>query len=265
MTGPTLLRRAGMALVALFLVLPVIVVAGISLNAQRAFFFPPRGLSGRWYAEMVTDPEWVRAMATSGLVALLAALLACSIALPVAHALWRRPTAFVRALYGACLVPFILPPVVVALGDVTFWTQLGLYGRPLALVVSHALFVVTLPLITLSIGFASIERETVEAAESLGAHGRSLFRTVVWPLVRPYMITGFVFALVVSLNEYIIAFMVSGATVETVPVKVFNALRYGYTPVLAAVAVTFVAISLLAFGLVARFGDLRRLMGAWKA
>lgn len=258
------LRAMFLAAVGLFLVLPLIVIGGISLNAERAFHFPPRGVSVRWYGEMLTDAGWLGAMTTSATVAVLAATLACSVALPVAYAMWRRPTLFVRLLFGACVLPFIVPPVVVALGNVTWWTQLGFYGQPIALVASHAMFVVTLPLLTLTIGLASIDRALVEAAESLGAHGSGLFRTVTWPLLRPYMITGFVFALVVSLNEYIIAYMVAGATVETVPVKVYNALRYGYSPVLAAVAVTFVTISFLCFGLIGRFGDLRRLMGAWR-
>lgn len=258
------LRRGFLAAVAIFLVMPVMVISGISLNAQRSFSFPPNGLSARWYVEMLADPGWNAALSVSALVAVLSAALACSVALPIAYAQWRRPSLLSRILYASCVLPFVIPPVVVALGDVTYWTQLGFYGKPAALVASHAMFVVALPLLTLTIGLSAIDREMLEAAESLGAHGASLFRTIVWPLVRPYLLTGFVFAMVVSLNEYIIAYMIAGATAQTVPVKMFNSLRYGYSPVLAAVAVTFVTISFLAFGLIGRYGDLRRLMGAWR-
>jgi putative spermidine/putrescine transport system permease protein len=50
--------------------------------------------------------------------------------------------------------------------------------------------------------------------------------------------------------------MVAGFTVETLPIKIFNSLRYGYTPVMAAVAVVFVVVAMIVFGLIARFGDL---------
>ena len=73
----------------------------------------------------------------------------------------------------------------------------------------------------------------------------------------------FVVAFVLSLNEYIVAYMVAGFTVETLPIKIFNSLRYGYTPVMAAVAVFFVVIAFAVFGLIARYGDLPRLLGAW--
>ena len=55
--------------------------------------------------------------------------------------------------------------------------------------------------------------------------------------------------------------MVSGFTVETLPIKTFNALRYGYTPVMASVTMFFVLLAALIFGLIGRFGDLPRLMG----
>jgi len=130
-------------------------------------------------------------------------------------------------------------------------------------VISHAVFFVTLPLVTLTLGFASIDREIVEAATTMGASDRTVLRTVVLPLVLPYIVSGYAFVFVLSLNEYIVAYMVVGFTVETLPIKIFNSLRYGYTPTMAAVTVLFVATAALVFALIARFGDLPRLLGAW--
>src|SRR3546814_3886870 len=74
----------------------------------------------------------------------------------------------------------------------------------------------------------------------MGANDRTVFRTVVVPLILPYLVSGYAFAFVLSLNEYIIAYMTVGFTLETLPIKIFNALRYGYTPTMAAVSVFFV-------------------------
>jgi putative spermidine/putrescine transport system permease protein len=153
--------------------------------------------------------------------------------------------------------------VITALGFLAFWATRGFYGAPWTVVISHAIFFVTLPLVTLSLGFASIDREIVEAAATLGADDRTLLRTVVLPLVGPYILSGYAFAFVLSLNEYIVAYMVAGFTIETLPIKIFNSLRYGYTPTMAAVTVVFVVLAALIFGIVARFGDLPRLLGAW--
>ena len=96
----------------------------------------------------------------------------------------------------------------------------------------------------------------------MGADDRTVLRTVVLPLILPYLVSGYAFAFVLSLNEYIVAYMTVGFTMETLPIKIFNALRYGYTPTMASVTVFFVAIAALVFGLIARFGDIRRLLGA---
>ena len=129
--------------------------------------------------------------------------------------------------------------------------------------IAHGIFLVALPLITVSLGLGSIDREMIEAGQTLGGGNWTVFRTIVLPVVRPYVFSGFAFAFVLSLNEYIIAFMTVGFTLETLPIKIFNALRYGYTPVMASVAVLFVVINVTIFSLIGRFGDLPRLLGAW--
>ena len=257
------LRNLFVGAIAVFLAAPLIVVGGVSFNAKKQLLFPPEGFSFRWYQELLTADDWLNAVKNSLVVATTSGLLALSMALPLAYFLWRYRVFYARALFTLGVAPFMLPPVITALGFLTFWVTIGMYGELPATVVSHAIFFVTLPLVTISLGLESIENEVIEAAESMGADNRTVFTTVVLPLVRPYMISGYAFAFVLSLNEYIIAYMVAGFTVETLPIKIFNSLRYGYTPVMASVAVLFVIIAILVFGLIARFGNLPKLLGAW--
>ena len=84
------LRNLYFALIALFLALPLIVVAGVSVNAKQTLAFPPQGFSLGWYGEIFLNPEWRNALFASVTLALLSAALACAIALPLAWFLWRR-------------------------------------------------------------------------------------------------------------------------------------------------------------------------------
>jgi putative spermidine/putrescine transport system permease protein len=233
------------------------------MGVVALILFPPKGLSLRWYLELLTQSDWLNAVRNSLTVAVLAALLTVSIAFPLAYFLWRHRVYYARILFGLGMVPFMLPPVITALGFLVFWVNVGLYGSIVATIVSHAIFLVTLPLVMISLGLESIDKQIVEAATTMGADDKVIFRTVVLPLVRPYLISGYAFAFVLSLNEYIVAYMVAGFTVETLPIKIFNSLRYGYTPVMAAVAVVFVLTAVVVFGLIARFGNLPKLLGAW--
>ncbi|RCW20037.1 putative spermidine/putrescine transport system permease protein [Ciceribacter lividus] len=259
------LTRLYFVLVAIFLAMPIAVVAGVSVNEKQSLTFPPQGFSLSWYGAIFTDPGWRAALFSSVLLALASAALAVAIALPLSWFLWRRIAPWANIFRVLGIAPFTLPPVITALGLLTFWAGTGFYGQPWTAVIGHAIFFVTLPLVTLSLGFSAIDRSLVEAAATMGADDGTVFRTVVLPLIRPYLVSGYAFAFVLSLNEYIVAYMTVGFTMETLPIKIFNALRYGYTPVMASVTVLFVAAAALIFGLVARFGDLPKLLGAMAA
>jgi putative spermidine/putrescine transport system permease protein len=249
-------------LVGAFLLAPLIIVAGVSLNGQKRLVFPPREVSLGWYGELATSPAWLLPIGRSLLIAFLSALVAVSIALPVAYYVWRFHSRWARALYGLGISPFILPPVICGLGFLIFWASVGHFGRFENVVLGHGVFLVALPLTTLLLGFEGIGRESMDAAETMGASEWVAFRTVVLPLALPYLISGYAFAFVLSLNEYIIAYMIAGFSVETLPIKIFNSLRYGYTPIMAVVSVLFLLISVAILALVARVSDLTRLMGA---
>ena len=248
----TTLRNLLMAAVLALLLAPLVIVAGVSVNEKKELLFPPRGFSLAWYGELLSQADWLNAVKNSLIIAVLSAALAVSIAFPLAYFLWRHRVWYAQVLFGLGVAPFMLPPVITALGFLLFWVNVGLYGNMIATLISHAIFFVTLPLVTISLGLESIDRQIIEASTTMGADSRTVFRTVVLPMVRPYLISGYAFAFVLSLNEYIVAYMVAGFTVETLPIKIFNSLRYGYTPVMAAVAVVFVVVAILVFGLIAR-------------
>jgi putative spermidine/putrescine transport system permease protein len=250
------LRNVFLGIVLFLMSGPLVVVSGVSLNAKKRLFFPPEGLSLRWYVELLTENSWLIPVKNSLMIALSSSLLALSIALPLGYFLWRYRVFYARALFTLGISPFILPPVITALGFLSFWVTVGFYGSIAATIVSHAIFFVTLPLVTISLGFESIDHEIVAAAETMGADSRKVFQTIIFPMIRPYMLSGYAFAFVLSLNEYIVAYMV------TLPIKIFNSLRYGYTPVMAAVTVVFVLLAAIIFGLIGRFGDLPKLLGA---
>lgn len=256
------LRNAFMTIILGFLAAPLIVVTGVSLNEPKRLLFPPQGFSLNWYVELFTQADWVNALRNSLTIATLASFLAVSIALPLAVYIWTRNNLIAKALFGLGVAPFMLPPVISALGFMIFWVSAGFYGNIGTTIISHGIFLVTLPLVTISLGLDAVDKQLLEAANTMGADDQTVFKTVIFPLVRPYIISGFAFAFVLSLNEYIIAYMVAGFTAETLPIKIFNSLRYGYTPVMASVTVFFVVLALLIFGLVAKFGDLPRLLGA---
>ena len=255
-------RAVIVTLVVVFLLAPLVVIAVGSVNPSRYLRFPPDGFSLSWYGELFTDPGWRTSIRYSLTIATASAALAVLIATPLAYVLRAYRIRLAALVYTLGILPFMLPPIISALGMQVFWLSSGHVGRIENVIVAHAIFFSTLPLVTISLAMDTMDRSLPEAAQTLGADRRTTFRTVILPLLIPSMITGYAAAFVLSLNEYIIAFLVAGYTVETLPVKIVNGLRYGFTPTIAAVAVVFILIAATTFTLFAVFGNLLRFLGA---
>lgn len=251
-----------MVIFTVFCVAPIIVIALVSVTASTFLAFPPEGYSLRWFSQIFTDEAWFEALKNSFEIALISSVLSVFVALPVSYAAWRHGIRYAKFLAAAGILPFMLPPVLIALGFLLLFTFIGTYGLFINGIIAHAVFLLALPLVMISLGFESIEKSLLEAGATMGATSFQLFTTVIFPLVLPYIIASFAFCVVISLNEYIVSLMTIGFSYETLPIKVFNAMRYGYSPILASIAVFFLLINTVVFGLIAAFGNLPRLLGA---
>ena len=255
------LKVAVVGFVVVFLTAPLLVVLMASFNRERYLDFPVEDYSTEWYSNLVTDSQWRSAVDNSLLVGLASATLAVLIALPLAYAVHTYRPRLAPALFALGVLPFMLPPVISAVGMLVFWNRVGHVGKIENVIVAHGVFF-DRPAHHDHARAAGHRPAVGEAATTLGAAPRQRFRTVTFPLLLPSVVTGFVAAFVLSLNEYIIAFMVAGFSVETLPIKIFNSLRYGFTPTIAAVSVVFTLLSVVTLGILARFGGLERLLGA---
>lgn len=250
-----------LTLIAVFLAAPLVIVAGVSLNGNVRMSFPPTHPGLLWYTTFFADAGWRSAFITSLLVAAGASLVAASIAFPIAYVGWKYRSTAAHWLENLARVSFLLPLVVLALVFLVFWSALGHVGRMENTILSHAVVFASLPLTTMALGFRSVDPVLVEAARTLGARDEDILYTVLRPIVLPYVTSGTVFVFILSLNEYIIAYLVAGFEVETLPIKVLNNLRMGFQPTMCVGAVLFMLLSVMGFSLVAMLGDLPKLLG----
>lgn len=258
------MRKIYLFFIATALIAPFVIVTGVSIGASKNISFPPDALSVTWYHQLLTEAEWLAAIGRSLLIAVIAGVIATSVALAINYVLWRTGSGFAKATFALGLGPFLLPPIILALGASLFWAEVGWYGRIEATIISHGIFFVTLPLVIIARGFAALTDEVIEAAQMMGATPGQVFRTVVLPLVAPYVVTGFALVAIISVNEYLIANMISGFVVETLPIKIFNNVRYGYSPVVAAASMLFVALTVTILLILSRITDLVALFGTSK-
>jgi putative spermidine/putrescine transport system permease protein len=231
--------------VMLFVAAPLAIIVAVSFTPEEFLTFPPGGFSLRWYVEFFTDSSWTLALFNSLSIAAMAAVLATTIGGTLAFALDRFDYPFERALAGFGVLPILIPPVIIAVAFLVFFLQFGLAGNRLAIVVAHAIFYAPFPFILITQGLGEIDRTYEEAAMNLGASSVRTIRTITYPLLRTNVISGALFAFILSLNEYIIAWLLSLFLVDTIPIQIFNQLRYSYPPTIAAASTVFIGLTVV--------------------
>ena len=175
--------------------------------------------------------------------------------------MWRRQSKLNRSLVGAVSLPFLLPGIVFAVSISLVTAFLGLLGSLAGIILGHTALLVAIPLVTARLGLGQVEQIHVEAAKLMGYSERQILTKLVIPIIRPYLVAGALFALIISMNEYIIAFMVSGFSIETLPIKIYNSQRYGFEPTLSVGTMVYMLFSLIVLSYIAATGKLWSLLG----
>ena len=233
------------ALIVVFLFFPILIVVPISFSNGRFLSFPPEEFGLRWYLAYFTDPVWMSATFRSFRVALGASLLATVIGTLSVVGLGRRRTKAGGVLTAVFIAPAIVPNIIVALGVFIFAIRLGVSDNEITLICAHA--AIGLPFVVLMVGAAyrQIDPTLERAARIMGAGPVRAFFAATLPPLLPAILAAGIFAFFISFDELIIAlFVMSGA--ETLPMRIWNDLRFEINPTIAAISVFFVVVTTIA-------------------
>jgi putative spermidine/putrescine transport system permease protein len=228
--------RIACAGVLLFLLLPILVIMPLSFADSSFLVYPIPGWSLKWYENLFTSPEWIRAARNSFIVAPAATVIATVLGTLAAVGLARVDFAFKGTLMSLLIAPMVVPIVVVGVSTYLFFAPFGLVDSYLGLIIVHAAlgapFVLTTVLATLQ-GF---NQNLVRASLSLGAGPLPTFFRVTLPVIAPGVISGALFAFATSFDEVVVTLFLAGPDQVTLPRQMFTGIRENITPTIAAVA-----------------------------
>ena len=243
-----------------FLMLPIVIIALMSLNAGELLTFPPQGLSLRWFAAIFRNEGFMRAMGISVLLASAATVISSAIGVAAAlyvvrHASWGR-----ERLRLLLMLPLMLPEIMTAIALLFFLYAIGIGTRGfVGLLLGHVL--VTLPYVFMNVAASLYNQDPAleQAARSLGAAPGTAFRRITLPLIKPGLITGALLAFVISFDLFNMSLLLKGIGINTLPLQLFDYLRYDFDPTAAAVSTLSVVLTLAAVVVVDRVVGLRSL------
>ncbi|MFT3955991.1 MAG: ABC transporter permease [Piscinibacter sp.] len=222
--------------VLLFLLLPILVIIPLSFSNSSFLAYPIPGWSLKWYQNLFTSPEWIRAARNSFIVAPAATLVATVLGTMAAVGLARTDFPFKGTLMSLLIAPMVVPIIVVGVSTYLFFAPFGLADSYLGLVVVHAAlgapFVLTTVLATLQ-GF---NHNLVRASLACGESPLNTFFRITLPVIAPGVISGALFAFATSFDEVVVTLFLAGPEQVTLPRQMFTGIRENITPTIAAVA-----------------------------
>ena len=252
-----IVRAAVVALLA-FMTLPTVVVIAVSFNPTAILAFPPSGLSLRWYENVLTYPQFQRAAVNSLVVTGGAVALALPAGTLAALAL-ERGRLRGRSVWAALLLsPLVVPGVAAGLGFLILAAALGLLRSRSVLIAAHVALVLPFVVRSVWVSVRNLDPALERAAASLGASPWRVFRRVTLPLLRPGLFAGLLFAVVVSLNEFVVSLFISNRVTEILPVAMFTYVVNYTDPTIAALSSLFILATFVTVWLADRYLNLAR-------
>ncbi len=225
-----------------FLYIPMIILVVYSFNESKLVTVWA-GFSTKWYGELVRNEAFLDAAWVTVKVAVFSSTIATILGTMAALVLVRAGRFLGRTLFsGMIYAPLVMPEVITGLSLLLLFIGIGLDRGILTIVLAHTTFSMCYVSVVVSSRLVSFDRSLEEAALDLGASQAEAFRLVTLPIIAPAVISGWLLAFTLSLDDLVIASFTAGPSATTLPIKIFSAVRLGVSPEINALSTIMIAI-----------------------
>lgn len=200
-----------------------------------------------WYLQIWNDDELMDALARSFEVGIISSTVATLISGLAAIALLRSRFRWAKLVNSLSYLSLILPELVFALALLSWFFILKIHLSLLTVIFAHVTFSLSFVLMTVNGRLASLDESIEDAARDLGASEILILRQVIIPAVLAALASGFLLAFLLSFDDFLITFYTSGVGSDTLPIRLYTAMKTGLNAKLSALAtmmflVTFILI-----------------------
>lgn len=229
----------------LFLLAPIAVTIPMAFGPTNALSFPPESYSFDLFRAFFNSDSWLTALSNSIQVACLSTSLALLVGVPSAYWISRHNFAGKFLISGILMAPLVVPSIVSGLGIYLYFSYIRLNGTTLSLVLGHVMITLPYVMVMIMAGVKKLDRNLEFGAELMGAKPIRMFLTVVLPQLVPSLVSAGFFAFLLSFDEVVISWFLAGTDTITLPVKMYSALAWEVSPVIAAVSTLMTAVSIV--------------------
>lgn len=240
--------RLYVALYMVFLIFPIAVIALFAFHASPSLSFPLEGFSLRWFRDLMADGNFLTALKNSVIVASATAILTTILGTMAALALTRLPPRAKAGFGFLGFAPIALPGLFLGIALLALFSRLGIYRSLWTVTIAHVLFCLPFFIETVRSRVTYFDHDLELAARDLGASPWIAFRKVTFPILAPTLLGGAILSFALSFDEIIITVFVIGEE-GTLPFYILSLMRRTVTPLINAVSVLALAMTLVTLGL----------------
>lgn len=231
------------SLTVLFMLLPPLLILLLSFSGEDHLVFPPSRWGLRQYLALIDSQYWLDAIWTSVKIAIPVSILSTLIGLGAGLAIHRSRLPGRGALGFAGITPLIVPVSAYAVALYGMFANLDLIASYTGMVVAHTILAVPLSLILFDAAMSSLKPELELVAMTLGASRRQAWTSITLRLLLPTFGASAVFAFLTSFDEAVLVNFLGGGVFVTLPKGIFDAVRFGVDPLVAAIATILIAVT----------------------
>lgn len=234
-------------LILLLLYAPIAVLVVLSFNNSKTSAHWG-GFSPKWYVELFHNEQILSALWTTLVLALVSATVATIIGTAAAIGMTVMRKKVRSTVYGVTMIPMLNADIVTGIAMMLLFIRFsGIieFGFSTVLI-AHITFNIPYVILNVLPKLKQTNRSTYEAALDLGASPLYAFKKVVFPEILPGVLTGFLLAFTMSLDDFVITHFTKGAAIQTLSTKLYSELRKGIKPEMYALStIMFLTVLIL--------------------
>ena len=243
-----------------FLYLPMLILVIYSFNASKLVTVWA-GFSTKWYGELLSNDAFLDAAWVTLRVAVISSTFATVLGTMAAYVLVRGGRFYGRTLFsGMIYAPLVMPEVITGLSLLLLFIGIGMDRGVLTIVLAHTTFSMCFVSVVVSSRLTTFDQSLEEAALDLGASPFEAFRLITLPIIAPAVISGWLLAFTLSLDDLVIASFTSGPSATTLPMKIWSSVRLGVSPeinALSTILIGLVTVGVIAASIASKHSALR--------
>ena len=241
---PSRLPLVTALIVLAFFYLPILMLFAQSFNAAK-FGGQWNGFSLRWYQELWARDDIHQAAWNTLLIATASTFFSVVLGALAAWCIHRFKTRTQRIHYGLIYAPLVVPDILMGLSLLFFFVNIGVQLNLTTIILAHTTFCLSYVTLVMLGRLQDFDESMIEAAQDLGANWGTIIRRILLPLLGPGLAAGALLAFTLSIDDFVITFLVSGPGNTTLPVKIFSMMRRSSPQVINALSVIFMSVTFI--------------------